>query len=123
MDRRRPQKDTVHKIELTGNIILHHTGDPETVRLLRDMKTNQEKIMDQLDELRAAQQASLTKIDRLQTGIDGVQADVDALIARLGEVKPPIPQDVLDAANAINTKLDGLTSDVESTAKPPSATA
>lgn len=78
-----------------------------------------ETIMAQLDDLRASLQASTEKITEVASKVDGVQADVQALIDRLGQVSPPIPDDIMEAAANLQNSLNAVADDLDTTPKAP----
>ena len=80
-----------------------------------------ETIMAQIDDLRAVLQASNDKITEVAGKVDGVQADVQALIDRLGTVEPPIPDDIMQSAAALQEKLNAVADDLDTTPKAPEA--
>jgi len=93
----------------------------EEVRLLRHITTTLETIMAQIDDLRASLAASKEKIAEVAGKVDAVQADVQALIDQLGQVTPPIPEDIMQAAAEIQTNLGAVSDDLSTTPKPPQA--
>ena len=93
----------------------------EEVRLLRHITTTLEIIMAQIDDLRSSLQASKEKIAEVAGKVDAVQADVQALIDQLGQVTPPIPEDIMQAAAEIQTNLGAVSDDLSTTPKPPQA--
>ena len=93
----------------------------EEVRLLRHITTTLETIMAQIDDLRTSLAASKEKIAEVAGKVDAVQADVQALIDQLGQVTPPIPEDIMQAAAEIQTNLGAVSDDLSTTPKPPQA--
>jgi len=77
--------------------------------------------MAQIDDLRSSLQASKEKIAEVAGKVDAVQADVQALIDQLGQVTPPIPEDIMQAAAEIQTNLGAVSDDLSTTPKPPQA--
>jgi hypothetical protein len=78
-----------------------------------------ETIMAQLDDLRASLAASNKKIGEVAGKVDAVQADVQALIDRLGQVTPPIPDDIMQSAAELQSKVNAVADDLDTTPKPP----
>lgn len=90
--------------------------------------------MSAIDDLRTALTAANEKADAnaqqisgLQESVDGVQHDVQTLLDRLNNVGG-IPNDVVELANTVNTKLGNLSTaltavsdDIKTTPKPPTA--
>ena len=88
-----------------------------------------------IDALRASLQAANAKLDALpdqltglQGSVDSVQQEVVDLIALIGSGPGGVPADVQAAADAINAKLESVSSglqviadDLASTPKPPAA--
>lgn len=77
--------------------------------------------MAQLDDLKAALEASDAKVTEVAGKVDAVQADVQTLLDRLGSTTPPDLSEVVALAQGIQAKLGAVSEDLSSTPKPPAA--
>jgi len=87
--------------------------------LVRYIASTLETIMAQIDDLRASLLASGEKLAEVAVKVDAVQADVQALIDRLGQVTPPIPDDIMESAANLQASLNAVAEDLDTTPKPP----
>lgn len=85
---------------------------------LRQVKTNQEVLMSQSDDLTAAVAANTAKVDALVTGVADLSAEIASEISDLADAvaaqNPAAVQAAITALQASNTKLDNLGSSVAS---------
>jgi len=76
--------------------------------------------MADINELKAAQAATAanlealtTNVSEINTGVVGIDAEVKALIALI-QANPNVPQDVVDAANALSVTSGSLVAQTQS---------
>jgi hypothetical protein len=87
--------------------------------IVRHIASTLEIIMAQLDDLRAVLQASNEKIVEVAARVDEVQADVQDLLDRMGQVSPPIPADIMESAARLQSSLNAVKDDLDTTPKAP----
>ena len=79
---------------------------------LRQVKTNQEVLMTQSDDLTAAVAANTAKVDALVDGVAALSAEISSEIQDLADAvaanNPAAVQAAISALQASNTKLDNL---------------
>lgn len=81
----------------------------ETIeRMLVELKSQGEKLMSQVDDLNAAIAAEDVEVQDILSSVTKVDADIDALIAKIGTGTPTLP-DISAALTAIASHTASLT--------------
>lgn len=87
------------------------------IAFVQGTHTQGDTIMGLLEDLKAAQAATgvalgaiSANVGDLKTGVSGLAAEIAALIALIGQ-STGVPQDVVDAAKALQTSAEALVTD------------
>lgn len=102
---------------LVLHLVLH--VDPEQFTIITRIG---DKIMAQIDDVKASLQASNDKLAEVATKVDAVQAEVQVLIDKINTI-PPTPDltEVLAMAQAVQDKVGAVSADLDTTPQPPPA--
>ena len=104
---RRPQRlEVFHEVEAGGLLarFLH-----EILTHMRLLQALGDKIMSQLDDLKAAMRDVESKVDDVAADVSAVDAEVKDLIAKLQNLPPSVDlTDAITQAQGISTKLGAI---------------